>query len=206
MSGAADQADHEAASAGPGTDFVSTPPTLLNTSAAGTCVSSITHTFDIEERTASSIQGSSSSQTMTRDTEWIPSDLVLADRNKIVKVVAVRHWGHANHMNKDLPKDHPTEKDPETYCSHLMKIHDATIRSLKKLLLKHLLNLSKELELPVNPEKKDKEKALIIDRVHSVVLNSSTMGNKEYFFLEFLSTSICHRSRKGGGFSLPQLM
>jgi hypothetical protein len=91
MSGAADQADHEAASAGPGTDFVSTPPTLLNTSAAGTCVSSITHTFDIEERTASSTQGSSSSQIMTRDKEWIPSDLVPAHRNKIVRTVAEKH-------------------------------------------------------------------------------------------------------------------
>ena len=61
-----------------------------------------------------------------------------------------------------------------------MKIHDTTIQSLKKRLLEHLLDLSKKLELPVNPEKKDKEKALTIDRVHSVVLNSSKVCNKEY--------------------------
>ena len=61
-----------------------------------------------------------------------------------------------------------------------MKIHDTTIQSLKKRLLEHLLDLSKKLELPVNPEKKDNAKALTIDRVHSVILNSSNVCNKEY--------------------------
>lgn len=148
------------------------------------------HTLGIEERTAASTQGSSSSQTMTRDKEWIPSDLVPADKNKIVKEVAVKHWGHANHLNKDFPNENPMEKDLETYCSHLMKIHDTTIKSLRKRLLEHLLNLAreKELDLPVNPEKRDKEKALTIDRVHSLVLNSSKVCNKEYLsrVLEYL--------------------
>ena len=175
MSGAADQADHEAASAGPGTDFVSTPPTLLNTSAAGTCVSSITHT------TASSTQGSSRFQIMTRDKEWIPSDLVPAHRNKIVRAVAEKHWGHANHMNKELPKDQPTDEELEKYCTILKKIHLDTIKILNKRLLEHLLGLSTELELPVCPEKKDKErKALTIDKVHREVLNSSKVFNQEY--------------------------
>ena len=175
MSGAADQADHEAASAGPGTDFVSTPPTLLNTSAAGTCVSSITHT------TASSTQGSSRFQITTRDKEWIPSDLVPAHRNKIVRAVAEKHWGHANHMNKELPKDQPTDEELEKYCTILKKIHLDTIKILNKRLLEHLLGLSTELELPVCPEKKDKErKALTIDRVHREVLNSSKVFNQEY--------------------------
>ena len=174
MSGAADQADHEAASAGPGTDFVSTPPTLLNTSAAGTCVSSITHT------TASSTQGSSRFQTTTRDKEWIPSDLVPAHRNKIVRAVAEKHWGHANHMNKELPKDQPTDEELEKYCTILKKIHLDTIKILNKRLLEHLLGLSTELELPVCPEKKDKErKALTIDQVHREVLNSSKVFNQE---------------------------
>ena len=72
---------------------------------------------------------------MTRDKGWIPSDLVPVEKHKIVKDVAVKHWGHANHVNEDLPKDHPTEKDLETYCSHLTRIHDVTIQSLNKHLL-----------------------------------------------------------------------
>ena len=112
---------------------------------------------------------------MTRDKERFPSDVIPVGRNKMVKVVAVKHWGHSNHMNSELLKDHPTEKDLETYCLHLMKIHDTTIQSLKKRLLEHLLDLSKKLELPVNPEKKDNVKALTIDSVHSVILNSSNV-------------------------------
>ena len=69
-----------------------------------------------------------------------------------------------------------------------MKILDTAIQSFKKRLLDYLMNLSKKLELPVNPEKKDKEKALAIDRVHRVVLNSSKVCNKEYLsrVLEYL--------------------
>ena len=187
-SGTAGQADHEANSAVPGTGFVSTPPTLLNIRAAGTCMSSITYTFDIKDRTTSSTQGSSSSQTITRDKEWIPSDRVPADIHTIVRMVAEKHWGHANHMNKELPKYQPTEKELETYCSLLMKIRDDTIQSLNKRLLGHFLDLSTKLELPVNPEKKDTEKALIVDRVHRVVLNRSKVFNKEYLsrVLEYL--------------------
>ena len=126
---------------------------------------------------------------MTRDKAWISSDLVPADRNTIVRMVAEKHWGHANHMNKELPKYQPTEKELETYCSLLMKIRDDTIQSLNKRLLGHFLDLSTKLELPVNPEKKDKEKALAIDRVYSVVLNSSKVCNKEYLsrVLEYLN-------------------
>jgi hypothetical protein len=106
---------------------------------------------------------------------------VPAHRNKIVRAVAEKHWGHANHMNKELPKDQPTDEELEKYCTILKKIHLDTIKILNKRLLEHLLGLSTELELPVCPEKKDKErKALTIDKVHREVLNSSKVFNQEY--------------------------
>ena len=107
-----------------------------------------------------------------------------------MKGVTAKQWCHTNHLSKDLPKEHSSEKDLETYCSHLTRIHDVTIINLGKCLLEHLLNLAqeKELELPVKPKKEDKEKALTIDRVHSVVLNSLNVYNKEYLsrVLEFI--------------------
>ena len=77
-SGTAGQAhDHEATSTRPGTGSGNTPTTFLNASDVATCVSSTTHTFDIEERTAASTHGSSSSQTMTQDKNGFPLILTL---------------------------------------------------------------------------------------------------------------------------------
>ena len=106
------------------------------------------------------------------------------DRNKIAKKVVVQHWGHAYHLNKIFSKEHLNKKELETHCFHLTKlhVHDVTIQRLRERLLEHLLNLEieKKLALPVNPEKKDKEEALNVDRVLTMVLNSSNVYSQEY--------------------------